>query len=175
MANTNIADSPGAQADWELAGEAWAHAAIDWVYRFEPYARDSVERVFEMLGVSDGRDLLYMACGSGYALGRSKRLGLAAIGSPGVCEGMVEASGFDVVERAATRTVIEAESEIDPWRILRSLGVVQPTLDHVGEDELRRQVLEAAQPFRADDGSSQLVNELTNLIARKPATSEAVR
>ena len=282
MTNTNTitdkADSPDARADWELAGEAWAHAATDWAYRFEPYARDSVERVFETLGVSDGRDLLDMACGSGYALGRAERLGattagidasaglvdiarrrapatelvvgsmfelpwpndsfdivtsfngiwggcqgavdeayrvlrpggsiaitfwgpghaldlrdffivigttapgaaeelvgLAAIGSPGVCEDMVEASGFDVVERAATSAVIEAESEVDLWRTLRSPGVVKPSLDHVGEDELRRQVLEAAQPFRADDGSYRLVNELTHLIARKPATSEAVR
>jgi hypothetical protein len=35
MANThiNIADSPDARADWELAGEACAHAAIDWASR----------------------------------------------------------------------------------------------------------------------------------------------
>ena len=54
MVNTNIADSPDAQADWELAGKAWVHASIDRAYRFEPYALDSVERVFEMLGVSEG-------------------------------------------------------------------------------------------------------------------------
>ena len=39
MANTNIniADSPDARADWELAGEACAHAAVDEAFRvFRP-------------------------------------------------------------------------------------------------------------------------------------------
>ena len=54
-------------------------------------------------------------------------------------------------------------------RTLRSPGVVLPSIEHTGEDEMRRRVLEAVAPFRAEDGSYRLVNELTHVIARKPA------
>lgn len=258
--------------DWEVAGEAWAHAALDWAYRFEPHTRDAIEHVLTTLGVTTGTRLLDMACGSGYALGRAERLGavaagidasaglleiargrapqteltagsmfdmpyedesfdaltsfngiwggcqaavdeahrvlkpggkvaitfwgpgktldlrnyfivigttapgaaeeligLASIGSPGVCEEMLESAGFVVTERGATETVIEATSADDMWRTLRSPGVVLPSLQHVGESVLREQVLVAVEPFRAADGSYRLVNELTHVIAHKPA------
>lgn len=257
--------------DWEIAGEAWSHAAHDWAYRFEPYARDAVEHVFGQLGVGPGCDLMDLACGSGYALGRAERRGattagidasarlieiagrrapsaqlvtgsmfelpwadgsfdavtsfngiwggcqgavdeayrvlrpggslaitfwgpgealdlrdffivlgttapgvgdelkgLASIGAPGVCEGMAESAGFVVVERGATSAVIEAVDAHDLWRTLRSPGVAVPSLQHVGEVELRRQTLAAVEPFKARDGSYRLVNELTHVVATKP-------
>lgn len=96
-------------------------------------------------------------------------IGLAAIGEPGVCETMLESAGFEVIERGATSAIIEAAGDDDLWMTLRSPGVVLPSLEHVGEDELRRQVLDAVAPFRAADGSYRLVNELTHVIATKPA------
>ena len=258
------------QEDWQIAGAAWAHAAIDWAYRFEPHARDAVEYLFDSLRVGAGRDLLDLACGSGYALSRAERLGastagidasaglidiaggrapktelvagsmfdlpwddasfdivtsfngiwggcqeavdeayrvlrpdgsiaitfwgpgraldlrdffivigttapgvadelkgLASIGAPGICEGMLETAGFTVVERGATNAIIEAVDADDVWRTLRSPGVVLPSLEHVGEEELRRQVLDAVEPYRAPDGSYRLVNELTHVVAQK--------
>ncbi|MGI9599195.1 MAG: class I SAM-dependent methyltransferase [Acidimicrobiales bacterium] len=270
--NNRPADTDETREDWQIAGDAWSHAAIDWAYRFEPYARDAVERVFDELQVGPSTDLLDMACGSGYALGRAERLGartagidasaglleiaerrspdselvagsmfelpwpdesfdavtsfngiwggcqeavdeafrvlrpggaiaitfwgpghaldlrdffivigttapgvaeelkgLASIGQPGVCEDMLETSGFNVVERGATSAVVEACDGGEAWLTLRSPGVVLPSLDHVGEDELRRQVMASVEPYRAGDGSYRMVNELTHVIARKPS------
>ncbi len=258
--------------DWAIAGDAWGHAARDWAYRFEPYARDAIDRVFNQIRIGDDRHLLDLACGSGYALGLAERRGarvagldasaalievaarraptadlrvgtmfdlpwadetfdavtsfngiwgggedavaeaarvlrpggsvaitfwgraealdlrdffivvgstgpgvaeemrgLAAIGAPGVAEAMVEGAGLGVVERDSTSAVLEFTDAEDAWRTLRSPGVVLPSLQHTGEAEVRRQVLEALAPFRADDGSYRLVNELTHVIARKPA------
>jgi hypothetical protein len=176
MVNTNIADSPDAQADWELAGKAWVHAAIDRAYRFEPYALDSVERVFDILGVSDGRDLLHMAFATGYVLGRAERLGAATAGID------TSAVLIDIVHRRASYTelgvssVFELSWQDDSSDIVTSFnGIWGGCQGAVGEDELRRQVLEVAQPRCADDGSYLLVNQLTYLIAGKPATSETVR
>lgn len=275
MSTTTTSERSNAETvereDWEIAGDAWSHAAIDWAYRFEPYARDSIDHLFRELPVTEGTDLLDLACGSGYALGRAERLGaktagidastglldiaarrapntelvagsmfdvpwadesfdvvtsfngiwggcqdavdeafrvlrpggalaitfwgpgkaldmrdyfivvgttapgaaeeligLATIGAPGVCEGMLEEAGFVVGERDATSAVIEAADEDALWKTLRSPGVVLPSLEHVGEDELRRQVLESVAPYRAPDGSYRLVNELTHVIAHKP-------
>ena len=274
MSTTEISTttSNDTRPDWQIAGDAWAHAATDWAYRFEPYARDSVEHVFTSLGVGPECDLLDMACGSGYALGRAERrdatvagidasaglidiaarrapsadlvvgsmfelpwddasfdvvtsfngiwggcqaaideasrvlrpggalavtfwgpgraldlrdffivlgttapgsaeelIGLAEIGSPGVAEGMLAASGFELIERDATSAILEMATAHDAWRTLRSPGVVAPSLEHVGEDALREQVLAAIEPFRAADGTYRLVNELTHVLARKPA------
>ncbi len=258
--------------DWQIAGDAWAHAATDWAYGFEPYARDAVDLLFGALDVSPGRHLLDLACGSGYALGLAERRGattagldasaglidiasrrapsaelvtgsmfelpwadetfdvvtsfngiwggcqdavdeayrvlrpggsmaitfwgpgdtldlrdffivvgstapgvadelkgLASIGAPGVCEQMLETAGFTVDERGATSAILEAVDADDAWRRLRSPGVVLPSLRNVGEDELRRQVLAAIEPFLADDGSYRLVNELTYVTATKPS------
>lgn len=267
-------DSTRERADWQIAGDAWAHAALDWAYGFEPYARDAIEVLFDALEVGPGHSLMDMACGSGYALSRAERLGartagidaseglidiarrrapntdlvagtmfalpweddsfdavtsfngiwggcqeaveeayrvlrpggliamtfwgpgraldlrdffivvgaaspgaaeemkgLASIGAPGVCEAMLETAGFGDIERGATSSVLEATSTDQMWRTLRSPGVVLPSLEHVGEDALRSQVLAAVEPFRAPDGSYRLVNELTHVIARKPASA----
>ncbi len=261
-------------ADWEIAGQAWAHAASDWAYRFEPYARDAIEHTFAEMNVGEGTDLLDLACGSGYALARAERLGatisgidasaglieiaghrttdadlvagtmfdlpwadesfdaissfngiwggceqaideayrvlrpggsiaitfwgpgkaldlrdffivigttapgaaeelmgLAAIGSPGVCEGMLEGSGFTVTERGATSAILEGTDEDDIWKVLRCPGVVLPSIEHVGEEELRSQAMAAIEPFRTPTGGYRLVNELTHVIARKPGAS----
>ncbi len=77
---TTTRDAADTKADWEVAGEAWSHAAADWAYVFEPYARDAVEEVFRATGVSEDTRLLDVACGAGLALGRAARLGADTAG-----------------------------------------------------------------------------------------------
>ncbi|HUW04432.1 MAG TPA: class I SAM-dependent methyltransferase [Acidimicrobiales bacterium] len=267
---TTTGPSPDTRPDWQIAGEAWEHAAVDWAYRFEPHSRSSVEHVFATTGVGQGVDLLDLACGSGYALGiadgrgattsgidasaglieiaarRAPRadlrigsmfelpwsdgsfdvvtsfngvwggcqpaideafrvlrpggsigltfwgpgkamdlrdffitlgtttpgvaaelMDLASIGKPGVCEAMVESSGFTVTERDATSAVLECTDDDDAWQVLRSPGAVLPSLEHVGEDPLRSLVLESVAHCRSEDGSYRIINEVTHVIAHK--------
>lgn len=257
--------------DWQLAGEAWGHAATDWAYGFESYARDAVEEVFAAAAVGRGTRLLDVACGSGLAIGRAERLGaaasgldasadllaiasrrapgselvhgdmfalpwddgsfdvavafngiwggcdaavaelarvtrpggriaitfwgaperldlldyfltvgaagpgvaeeigsLAAISGPGEAERMFAAAGLDAVERGTTPAILELPDPDSAWRTLRSPGLVLPSIRHTGDEALRDLVLAAIEPFRADDGSYRLVNELVHVMATKP-------
>jgi len=65
---------------WIEAGRAWEHAAQDWAFLFEPYARDAIDEVFSICGVGEGTELFDLACGSGYALAVADRLGAATTG-----------------------------------------------------------------------------------------------
>lgn len=79
MTITDVATTT-ADDGWIAAGIAWEHAAKDWAYGFEPYARDAIEDVFDLVGVGPDCELLDMACGSGYALGRAIRRGARTTG-----------------------------------------------------------------------------------------------
>lgn len=89
---TTSTDTP----DWQIAGDAWGHAAPDWAYLFEPYARDAIELLFDRLEVGEDTDLLDLACGSGYAVARAERIG--------ACTAGIDAS-TDLVEIARRRAV----------------------------------------------------------------------
>lgn len=65
---------------WRVAGAAWGHAALDWAYLFEPYARDAADHLFDVLGVGPGTVLFDMACGGGYATARAARRGATVAG-----------------------------------------------------------------------------------------------
>ena len=270
-AGTDTETDTGPERPWQGAGRSWGHAATDWAYLFEPYARDAIEAVFARTGVGPGTGLLDVACGAGLALGRAARLGaatagldaserliriaerrapgsdvrtgdmfclpwadgsfdvatsfngvwggcgpvvtemgrvlrpggqlaltfwgaphdldllgyflvlgsaraevadeittLAQIGDPGVAEAMIADAGLELVGRGSTVSVLEWADEHVAWRALRSPGLAVPSLEAVGEAELRRRVLEAIESYRADDGSYSLTNELTHVIARRP-------
>lgn len=96
--------------DWEIAGRAWAHAAYDWAYRFEPYARDAVEAVFSATGVGRGTRLLDVACGAGLALGRAERLG-ADVAGIDAAAGLLEIAG----RRAPSAEVVHGDMFDLPW------------------------------------------------------------
>ena len=265
-----INDDADAEAAWLGAGRAWEHAATDWAFLFEPYARDAIETVFAAASVGPDRSVLDVACGSGLAVGRAERLGataagidaapglieiarrrapnselvvgdmfdlpwddgtfdvatsfngiwggceaavtemarvvrpggtvaitfwgsganldlrdyfimlgstmpavaeelidLAAIGDPGVAEAMFETAGLSVETRGATTARLEWPDAETAWRALRSPGVARPSLDHLGDAELKRRTLDAIAPFEAPDGSYQLDNELTHVIGTR--------
>lgn len=65
---------------WVAAGAAWGHAALDWAYSFEPYARDAADHLFDLLGVGPTTELFDMACGGGYATARAARRGATVAG-----------------------------------------------------------------------------------------------
>lgn len=95
---------------WREAGDAWGHAANDWAFLFEPYARDAIETIFSTVGLGPRTAYLDVACGSGLALGRAERMGADVAG--------IDAS-IDLIEIARRRAIsgeIVAGDMFDlPW------------------------------------------------------------
>lgn len=94
---------------------------------------------------------------------------LAEIGVPGVAEAMLSAAGLDTVQRGATTARLEWPDAEVAHRALRSPGIALPPLGVLGEDAFRVAALDSIEPFRHPDGSYTLDNELTHVIARRPA------
>ncbi len=89
----------------------------------------------------------------------------SSIGVPGVAEEMLTTAGFTAIDRFATAAVLELPDDDAAWRTVRSPGLLVPALDALGDDEVRRRLMPTLAPFRADDGSYRLVNELTCVTA----------
>ena len=53
--------------NWQEAGRAWGHRAVDFAYLFEPAATPVYRSVLERVGVGEGTALLDDACGAGGA------------------------------------------------------------------------------------------------------------
>ncbi len=111
---TTIVTTPDPAADtrpdWQIAGEAWEHAAVDWAYRFEPHSRSAIEHVFAATGVEAGVDLLDLACGSGYALGIAEGRGSTTSG--------IDASAglIEIAARRAPNAELQTGSMFElPW------------------------------------------------------------
>ncbi len=66
--------------DWEIAGEAWGHAALDWATLFEPYAMEVVDAIASRTAIGAGCHLLDVACGSGWATRRFAQRGADVAG-----------------------------------------------------------------------------------------------
>ena len=80
MANESNTLTIESEEAWVGAGRAWEHAATDWAFLFEPYARDAVEEVFRHSSVGPETAVLDIACGSGLAVARGERLGAKTAG-----------------------------------------------------------------------------------------------
>lgn len=107
---TSSAIDERTQADWEVAGQAWSHAAADWAYLFEPYARDAIEAVFTEAGVGSGTRLLDVACGAGSSLSRAIRLG-ATVSGIDAADGLLEIAR----RRAPDAEVVHGDMFALPW------------------------------------------------------------
>ncbi len=98
--------------------------------------------------------------------GSMKRLN--NIGTPGVAEEMLEASGFDVLERGQRISTIEWPDAEIAWRALASIGPAVPALEHGDIDVVRADVLTALESCRDDRGVYRFRNDHQFVIARKP-------
>lgn len=66
--------------DWQLAGQAWSHAAADWACLYEHYAFEVITAIFSRTGLGPGVELLDVACGSGVAIRHAAAMGATAAG-----------------------------------------------------------------------------------------------
>ena len=65
---------------WVEAGEAWGHRSRDWACLFEHYAVETIQAIFERVGVGEGTSLLDIACGSGLAVKYAAGMGATTAG-----------------------------------------------------------------------------------------------
>lgn len=66
--------------DWEIAGEAWGHAAVEWATLFEHYAVEVVDAIAAGASIGPGCRLLDVACGAGWATRRFAHRGAEVAG-----------------------------------------------------------------------------------------------
>ncbi|MEY2419106.1 MAG: hypothetical protein QOG90_1786 [Actinomycetota bacterium] len=89
-----------------------------------------------------------------------------AIATPGVAEKMLEAAGFDVVERGGRVSTIEWPDEETAWRAIASCGPIVPALEHSDPALVRRDVLAVMANYRDRHGIYRFRNDHQFVIAR---------
>ena len=90
------------------------------------------------------------------------------IATPGVAEDMLQANGFEVLERGNRISVMEFPDDEIAWRAISSLGPAQPALRTHDVAQLKRQVFDALAPFRDGRGMYRTRSDQQFVIARKP-------
>jgi SAM-dependent methyltransferase len=90
------------------------------------------------------------------------------ISSPGVAEEMLAGSGFEVLGRGGRVAVIEWPDPETAWRGVASLGPAAPALALHDPARLRREVLEALEPLRDEQGIYRSRSDQQFVTARKP-------
>lgn len=89
------------------------------------------------------------------------------IARPGVAEAMLEAAGFDIIERDHRLSVLEWPDDETAWRAISSVGPAVPALEHVGAEVLRPLVLETLAGCRDQYGIYRFRNRQEFVIAEK--------
>jgi len=89
------------------------------------------------------------------------------IAAPGVAERMLEAAGFETIERGTRLSTLEWPDEEIAWRALRSIGPIVPALRGSDPDAVRRDALAAIEHCRRDDGGYRFENVQCFVVARK--------
>ena len=90
------------------------------------------------------------------------------IGTAGVAEEMLAASGFSVLERGGRTSVIEWPDAEIAWRAISSLGPAVPALQANDPSMLKREVLDALEPCRDRRGIYRARSDQQFVLARKP-------
>jgi hypothetical protein len=90
------------------------------------------------------------------------------ISAPGVAEEMLEASGFEILERGQRVSTLEWPDEQIAWRAVASIGPAVPALAHGDADAIKREVMSALEACRNDRRNFRFRNDHQFVIARKP-------
>lgn len=90
------------------------------------------------------------------------------IAAPGIAEGMLEASGFSVLERGGRISTMEWPDADIAWRAVSSVGPAVPALRSNDPAFLRDAVLAALEPCRDQRGVYRTRSDHQFVVARKP-------
>ncbi len=77
---TTTSGHESADHDWREAGAAWGHAAADWACLYEHYSVEALAAMCAATGVAKGKDVLDVACGSGYGMRFMRGMGATVAG-----------------------------------------------------------------------------------------------
>lgn len=80
--------------------------------------------------------------------------------------GLLESAGFTVVSDGEVATPFVYADQDAYWVAQRSAGVLEGAAQRVGEDALKKAILEAAVPFSRDDGSIAFQNRMRYVLAK---------
>jgi len=97
--------------------------------------------------------------------GSMKRLNDIAV--PGVAESMLEAAGFCVIERGARVSVVEWPDADVAWRAVSSIGPSVPALRGPEANVVRREIMDALEAARDQQGIYRVRSDHQFVIARK--------
>ncbi|GAA1478703.1 class I SAM-dependent methyltransferase [Nocardioides aestuarii] len=90
------------------------------------------------------------------------------IARAGVAESMLEASGFEVLERGSRMSTVEWPDADTAWRAVSSVGPAVPALQHAGADVLRPLVMEVLERTRDEHGIFRFRNDQEYVVAQRP-------
>ena len=82
---------------------------------------------------------------------------------------MLESAGFEVIERGGRVSTLEWPDLDTAWRAVFEHRPHGPTLERVGPDVLRAQVVPTLEQLRDRHGIYRFRNDQQFVIARKPA------
>jgi SAM-dependent methyltransferase len=89
-----------------------------------------------------------------------------AVGEPGVLEELAIRVGLEPQEAGVVDLCFEAPDRRTLERAMLAPGPAALVIEHSGEQAARRRVVEAAEPFRAADGSYRFANRFRYVISR---------
>jgi SAM-dependent methyltransferase len=116
----------------------------------------------------DIRDCFRIFAAHAPAEHRDSMRNLNDISQPGVAEGMLARSGFELVERGRRTSVMEWPDAELAWRALSSLGPAVPALRTGDVTTIKREVLEVLENSRDGRGMYRTLSDHHFVVASKP-------